>query len=596
LESTHPEKLSKAWNLMQISLQERRLVHDVDENEEDQVNVAFSQVLHALLVQHSITDKEFNVYRQTLLEMAENLEGMMLDLYDKTSQRPNTASMNARIALFGTKKNLQGARTLLDTMIKAEDNGNSLISPNTISYNIAVNAFAKSGQVASAREITLLMVSRWQEGKSTTQPDIVTFNSLIDAYAKSEKKDAGREAERILDWIDDLRSSGLSIFPNDLTYTAIINAHSKSATPERAELILNRLLQKQAQGANVKSTIYTFTAVLNAMSLTKDADAPERADKLISFIWELNKRGVDIIPDTEAYNAFLTVWTRRAKGPVAATKCWNILREMKDNPNLPKPSRITYEIVLSSLGYRDERNIRLAETLIREMKSSSDPNLWPKIRAYNTFLNVLSMQHSKEANSKALSTFQFLKENLKRGNRSVAVSIESYHVMMKAAMNHSYGQGAWNVVELLREMETMSRSGYPFLSPNTRTYTVSISTISRSSCQDRLKLAKAVFQSMKDSYTNGNTLAKPHIRHYHELLLCYFHFVKSGIQPDIQSEIIRDLFHLLEDMQGSHECKPDKKAYSIILDTLKLLPNQDEKLNATIQRISGFVGKDSSKR
>jgi pentatricopeptide repeat protein len=581
---------------VQIILKDRLLVKDVDDEEEDEVNCAFAQVTHALLEHYTITERALKAYREAHLEMAEKLEVSMLELYQKTSQRPNTTSMNARISIFGAKRDFNGARKLLDSMIEAEDNGNNLISPNTVSFNVTINAYAKSGQVSSAREILLLMISRWQEGKTNAPPDIVTFNSLIDAHAKSRKREAGREAEQVLQWIDDLKNAGLSIHPDVYTYTAIINAHSKSATPERAELILNRLLQQQDEGGNVLPTIYTFTAVLNAMSLTKDPDAPERADKLMSFIWELNKTGVDISPDTESYNSLLTVWTRKARGPAAARKCWNTLKEMKENPIMPKPSRVTYEIVLSSLAFEDERNIELAEKLMNEMKSSLDSNLWPQTLTYNSYLNILSMQDSEVACSKAVSTFNFLKDNLKLGEKALVLSVVSYHVMMKAVMNHSSGEGAMKVIELLREMETMSRSGFPSLTPTSRSYSTCISAISRSRRQDRLKLARSVLDIMKDSYANGNAMAQANNRLFHELFLCYFHFVKSGIQRENQSALIREMFQLLEEMKEIYKCNPDNETFSIIIDTLKLLPVQDGRLTGMIQRMSAIQDEDSSKR
>lgn len=598
IRSPHKDSLEEACTLLQDLLTNDGIISSNDEEELDSINSAFAQVIHALLERYDPGDDVMHNPQADLIDTAKAMEETMIDLYDDQglALAPNTTAMNAMIALHGAKYEVDEAIAIHHRLIEAEDNRSTAMAPNRVSYNSVINACAKDGRYQDASELLRLMMSRNKQGLSHLKPDLVSFNILLNAYSNSGEGDAGRSAERILDWMEELaKTDGYDLSPDAYSYTAVIDAYSKSSSPERAEAVLHRLLRRQGEGYNVAPTVVTFTAVLHALSKTRDKGAPTKAATIVRMMEQLHRTtGANVSPTTATYNAQLNVWNKNRYLPDAMSESLRILDDMRSHPDGAKPNCRTYSIVISTItSARKKDNLHVAEALVKEMQNSSDPAVWPNSITYNCLLNALANSKQKYAASRAQEIFSHMKDKAARGTKQVAPITQTYNIMMKivARTYHRGGAGAEKAEQLLNELERLSENGG--LRPTTVSYTTCITAWGRSFHERKLIRAHLLMERMKEAYYGGNRDAKPNTTSYNTLLSCYKNVVLDGeVNAGDRNEVIRQVSKLLDEMRSSEGCRPNEISYFVALKTLGNLPNRDERLLGTMKQVFRFCQED----
>eukprot|EP00957_Ditylum_brightwellii_P177065 13488565-Ditylum_brightwellii.AAC.1 len=152
----------------------------------------------------------------------------------------------------------------------------SIVKPNIMSYNGVLNAWsnADGGEGPDQCERILDALSRETKFDGNpylpimpgVEPNVSTFNTVIKAWARSGLPESGERAEALLDYmneqVEDYDEEGRGyihnsedyyddeddaniVRPNVITYNSVMNAWSRSGSPnaaEKAESILKRLL------------------------------------------------------------------------------------------------------------------------------------------------------------------------------------------------------------------------------------------------------------------------------------------------------------------------------------------------------------------
>lgn len=160
---------------------------------------------------------------------------------------------------------------ILQDMIAAEDGD---IAPSTISYNIAINAFAQTGNFEKAEWLLQSMYEAYDQKQalwdhSVAKPNLVSWNSLLSAYAKSRNFDAVERAERALERMDTLYSSGvLEGKPDTISFNCLLHCLAKSSRNDagvHCEQILEKMESRWAAGdKNVKPDFRSVGAAIQA--------------------------------------------------------------------------------------------------------------------------------------------------------------------------------------------------------------------------------------------------------------------------------------------------------------------------------------------
>ena len=568
------------------------IMKNLDSEEQEMINSIFAQLIHFLMDREQRSNQRSIPH--SVIVRAAALEKQMLQVHKDKLCEPNTTSMNARIALMGAKKDAIAARATLEDMIRAEDSGISRIAPNTVSYNSVIHACATAGEDVMARTTLHRMMTRYKEKRSTAHPTIYSFNAVLNAYANSTRCGAAHDAEKMLDWIEEIpHTYGLQIHADAYTYTTVIDCCSKSDRPERAMAALDRMLQRQLEGYDVAPTVVTFTAVLHAISNSIDKDAPQKATALLSLMEGLHTTGADLAPTTEVYNSLMTVWKRTSRDDKVSDAVLDILQQMKSKPAYAQPNCRTYTIVISALTNRRGEHTKVACDLLDEMIASDDPNMIPHILTYNTFLNTVANDMSEATERRVREIFSMLKNNAKLGNSSVRANAQTYNVMMKRAGNSGRPDRGLLAEGLLLELEEAAFSdGDVQMIPTEISYSTCIGIWAKTSGEDRITRARAILDRMKRSHANGNAYAKPNAVAYSSVLMGYRRLVTDGVSVIKQGEILHGILQLIEEMRESKFVKPTEDNYVYSLGTLRLLPRQDERLVAVMKRVFDWYHED----
>eukprot|EP00547_Thalassionema_nitzschioides_P018486 CAMPEP_0194240200 /NCGR_PEP_ID=MMETSP0158-20130606/6438_1 /TAXON_ID=33649 /ORGANISM="Thalassionema nitzschioides, Strain L26-B" /LENGTH=732 /DNA_ID=CAMNT_0038974853 /DNA_START=41 /DNA_END=2239 /DNA_ORIENTATION=- len=592
LNSGHDESVNEARNLLQELLAKDDNISTKDVEEMDCINSAFARTIHAFLEHHGLQNADSSNFPSDFLTEAALLEQQMSDLHtdESISLSPNTTTMNARLALKSMQTQPLEAMSLLGEMIQADDNGNSSLAPNRVSYNTVIHAFSKEGMLKNATDTLLLMLSRNEEKKSEVKPDVISFNSLLNAYSNIKAPDSGKNAERVLDWMEELsQTEGFEVAPDAYSYTAVINAYAKSRSPERAEMILHRLLQRRQEGYNVSPTVVTFTAVLNAISQLSHEDArPARASSVMALMEELHLTGtVDMEPSVVTYNALLNVWKSCRRHPDAPKEVIRILQSMKLKSAHARPNTKTYNIILATLAKANANYVQLAEGLLDEMNNTNDATSKPNSVTYNSFLNVLANSKQESVVLRAFEIFGYMKQNINDGEETALPTTETYNVMMKVASNCMQSGGAACAEEILEELESLYLTNNGEIRPTVVSYISCLKAWSRDTEREPKKLVHAhkLIERMNQSYISGNKAAKPVTAVYNTLLSCYKNVATYVRTRDDQIDVLLSLSRLLDEMRQSKDFRPDQITYVTILKTLKRLPIQDERTEGVMRRI-----------
>ena len=135
-------------------------------------------------------------------------------------------------------------------------------------FHFLIDAWAFSGEMDAADQALALLqkMEELYEGQqqqqfdgdqpntsNCIQPDVRSYTKVINAISRTATPHAGEMAEEIMDKMMNLYESGqnLQAKPNTFTYTAVVEAHANSGIPgsaQCAEEICEMMVQKYING------------------------------------------------------------------------------------------------------------------------------------------------------------------------------------------------------------------------------------------------------------------------------------------------------------------------------------------------------------
>jgi hypothetical protein len=146
------------------------------------------------------------------------------------------------------------------------------ILPDILSYHAALHSLSKmGGEEALSRALTVL---KEMESNDQINLDIRAYNLALICMARSGKADAHEEISLVIQSLEEkaLRE-GSTIYPNRISYNILIDAISKSNTPNQAELAVetleNMMKLHRLERDDIKPDLYTYSCVLNACARTQ---------------------------------------------------------------------------------------------------------------------------------------------------------------------------------------------------------------------------------------------------------------------------------------------------------------------------------------
>lgn len=521
----------------------------------DRINGAFALVLYA----------------SWIIDRAERLLHCMQQHYENKDiplLQPNTSAFNAMLNLWAKQGQVDKVSSLLQRMMKAQENGQDSIAPNKVSFNSAVLAHAKRGDPKKARDIACLMFSRYKRKLLSEPPDTVTLNGVLEAWARSDYMDAGQRADEVLQWMKKEQ-----VFPDTRSYNCIIEAYSKSdkGGAHSAECILYQLMDFAKQGVSVGPDDYTFTAVIHAWANDSSPDAAERACAVLKLMEDLQDSGYEgIAPAVSPYNALINAWAN-SKNERRVQKVRDVLEHIKDRPGIV-PNERTYSSIISTFVTSGVSGIDEALEFLRELEGrvdSGDSFVRLNAACYNAVLSGLIRSNRSDAR---LVAEQLLQRMLQREEATgYGPNTVTYNSIMNILLktpcdgDNSAARAA-RVEALLNQMEDLYQSGRQDVKPSTVSYITCISAWARSNHRQKVPRAQAILRRMEESYRSGNIDAEPNLLAYNALLnSCSFPIGNDGSE---RFDVAKVALDTLEELRDSNYGNPDDITYATVLKTL----------------------------
>lgn len=373
---------------------------------------------------------------------------------------------------------------------------------NLAVYNSLINLLAKSNNPkVSRKSVDVLndLQSRYDISKDPDlMPNTVTFNSTLSAFSKASNKHDVKQAESIVEQMEELYNQGYNdVKPDSFTLTNLISCYAYSnmkGSAERAEEILQQMQEMYDEHGDksMKPTKASFGAVLNAWAREGNA---QRAQAIVDHMETLqDSYGEEMSANHVIYNTLINSWSK--SGSVeSGKKAQEILTKMQELCENGKkevcPSRITYNSVLAAYHKSgDKHTFTKANKILQQMENSEDPSILPDVVTYTTFLNIVSKWKN---NLKIDTAEEVLEKMMKRG---IIPNNFTYDAVLRTCVmaNPRARQVRRKALVLaVKTLNTMQQSSQ--IIPTSYTYSLFFSAISKlSDGNEQKKLLHHTFQ------------------------------------------------------------------------------------------------------
>jgi pentatricopeptide repeat protein len=219
---------------------------------------------------------------------------LVLRAWERTAPKSDRLIASTRAeSLFRTMQHMANASLLPELDVNA--------------YNCLLNCFARAGEAEKSEEL----LAQWESSCSNPiQPTSKSYSLVIKALSNSDSADAVQRAWKIL-----IRLG----HPNGLTsaspleqikiYNSMLRLFAKRGMASEAESLLNTM--DEIVDGSVKDggpDIQSYEAVLEALGRCGDADAPSRAEALVTRLEVMNELSGCLQPSLLAYNSLLNCY------------------------------------------------------------------------------------------------------------------------------------------------------------------------------------------------------------------------------------------------------------------------------------------------
>lgn len=257
---------------------------------------------------------------------------------------PDIKAVNILMNAYAKLADLRSAQALMRQVQSAC--GPDIVAPlepNLVTYNTLLDACHKASDLDAALQAKQALV------EAGLEPDARTYTSLIATVARKTSLSAGQHDPTLaFDLLEEMKSA--SIFPNGMTYSALIDAAGRCQRSDLALQGLRMMLRDNKQGAMLENQVGAWTAAMNACGKAG------RWQAALKLFYAMPNFGVE--PNTVTCGCLTDALLRAGR----TAETLQVLRYMKDHGIVP--SKVMY----TSLMTRAER---LVEVENQQQQSSA---------------------------------------------------------------------------------------------------------------------------------------------------------------------------------------------------------------------------------
>lgn len=292
---------------------------------------------YAMKIVHQMPISQRNVHYY-----AEVLDSFASEIMMKRSPRRGGDGGILPVSVSPDDSLAKVAQDILQKMI-VDDN---LPIPNARCFHAVIRAWGHECNPPAAQATLSLMQTLYSQGRIEEAPNRFCFNAIIYAWTNTGYEWHAEMAEEL---IHEMIQSD-TVHPNIVSYNLCISAWAKVGNGERAEGILRKMNTLALKDASFQPSTLTYNTVMNAYSKSPDADAAEKAEKIL---FEMKKRadkeGIDyqVRPDFFSYSTCINAWARSLDSQ-KLDRVLNIYEELIQDVNIRPNGMFLHKILLQN--------------------------------------------------------------------------------------------------------------------------------------------------------------------------------------------------------------------------------------------------------
>lgn len=431
-----------------------------------------------------------------------------------------------------------------------------LLPTTTDALNFEIKRLCSSGKVQEAQSLLSAVESQLDtsinkegEGFPVVKPDQSTYVLVI--HGLSNSPGGALKAEQLLRHMSDLSKEHACCTPKGQTYSAVIQAWSKTTkkrniAAQHADDLLEELwsLYNNTQSKDRSAYIptrATYTSTISAWARSGlKRRAAERAEELLEEMESFSRENSVIMlgVTTACVNAVLNAWAK-STDPSAAERCEVILKRME--------------------------SLALSEGRVE---------LQPDTVSFNTVINAFAQSGKRSAPRRAELLLQQMDKLSQEHHFPCQPDTLSFNVVINGWAKSREAAAARRADAILRHMERQNEAQYTIVKPDATTYNNVIHAWSRSKEPDAPQRADEVLKRMENAYSNGNRRARPDANTYNSIINVWAKS-KHARAGERALEILNLMKHSEDD-----SCRPDAVTYTSVIDTLAKCESPDSVENA----------------
>ena len=530
---------------------------------------------------------------------------------------PDVITYSTVISAWAKSGHIDGAQhalKLLDYMIQTSSSpqrgDSSPIAPNIVTYNSALSALANHpkglrNNLCPAEKAEELLE---QMRKTHITPDTITYSTIIDIFANQGNEAAALKAEDMLQAMEDqwLKYGHVHSRPNAITYSTVIRCWSQAScqddiAPQRATAILNRLEKSYftakknhdyAYASTLKPNLIIFNTVIECWSKSRNENAVEAIDKLITRMERLHKEEEleNIIPDATTYSFVINAWTKSSQGnnklqSESKLRVDELLREIETSYDQGvghmKPTPLFYSAVAQAYAkMSSEEGAKKAESLLRRNQKMFKENpekhahMKPNNMLFNAVIDAFARVHTINSALRAEVILRELIEveasnedlDLKPSTRSFNAAILAWKNCGDPKLAHEKSEA------LLKEMNKMYQDGKNHVKPDKCTINSYIDVLAK---VGKAQTADDFLQFMESMYLKrGDVTLKPDIISFNTCLDAWSNYNGTDINVNEKVDCLLSRLQLM--MRHQEDLKPDLITLYSILKANNLLQSMKD--------------------
>jgi hypothetical protein len=402
--------------------------------------------------------------------------------------------------------------------------------PDRFGYNSLINAYSKwDGDSSEKVEAILIKINAFAKAAASSsnaiereyeeriRPDTITYNSAMNYYAsRMNNRGAAQKAEDLLLHMSELSKQGHvsntnSIQVNTISFNIVLKAWSNSGGgihgAQRAEAVLRMMMKLHGQGhENIKPDAYSFSTVINSYSNVNPDDVLIAVEKVMDLLEVLEGSFIstsDAININSCYNAAANVIVKNGVED-AVLRIEELMNRMKNLDAAPDSNMLT-SLCIAYISEGSDKSFQRGKDLLVEMMNDPESNFEPNSIPFNALL--ASVLKSESADK--LNYAEELMAAMDGVGGNARPDLTSYSMIISALSRSTCDNSEEKAVEYMRKMLKSYRGRYEKAKPDSFVFNCIISMLARSKHDWADNVIYRTLKAMESQQARGNTSVVP---------------------------------------------------------------------------------------